>query len=269
MPGQAKVQVKGLSKVFDAGRGDPTIALSDVDLDLGGNEFVSLIGTSGCGKSTLLSIVAGLQEATEGEVLLDGEPIVGPGRDRGLVFQSYTLFPWLTARANVEFALRGGSGSKAEGAKVAAEHLALVGLTDFEDAYPHQLSGGMKQRVAIARALSYRPQVLLMDEPFGALDALTRQLMQELLTKIWEEHKITVLFVTHDVEEAVFISDRVVVMTNRPGKIKEEILVDLPRPRSHELLSTPEFGDLYGRVLESIRGEAAVAMEPSRSGAAR
>lgn len=269
MAGQAKVQVRALSKVFESGgRGEPTVALTDVDLELGDNEFVSLIGTSGCGKSTLLSILAGLQEATAGEVLLDGEPIVGPGRDRGLVFQGYTLFPWLTARANVEFALRGGPESKGERAELAKEHLSLVGLSDFEDAYPHQLSGGMKQRVAIARALSYRPQVLLMDEPFGALDALTRQMMQELLTRIWEENKITVLFVTHDVEEAVFISDRVVVMTNRPGTIKEEIAIDLPRPRSHELLATQEFGDLYGHVLESIRGEA-VAMYGARDGAPR
>jgi NitT/TauT family transport system ATP-binding protein len=264
MESRPKVQVKALSKVFDTDR-EPTIALSDVDLELGDNEFVSLIGTSGCGKSTLLSILAGLQEPTEGEALLDGEAILGPGRDRGLLFQSYTLFPWLTARANVEFALRGESASRGERARLAKQHLAQVGLSEFEDSYPHQLSGGMKQRVAIARALSYRPEVLLMDEPFGALDALTRQMMQELLTRIWEEHKITVLFVTHDVEEAVFISDRVAVMTNRPGKIKEEITIDLPRPRSHELISTPEFGDLYGRVLESIRGEA-VAIDNSRNG---
>jgi NitT/TauT family transport system ATP-binding protein len=250
-----KVEVRSLSKVFEGG--DQTVtALSDVDLTVGDNQFVSIIGTSGCGKSTLLSIVAGLQEPTEGDVLLDGEEIVGPGRDRGLVFQSYTLFPWQTARANVEFALRGEKLSKDQRTKVAREHLALVGLQQFEESYPHQLSGGMKQRVAIARALSYRPQVLLMDEPFGALDALTRQMMQELLTRIWEEHKITVLFVTHDVEEAVFVSDRVVVMTNRPGKIKEEIAIDLPRPREHEMLASPEFGELYGRVLESIRGEA-------------
>ncbi|HVO53087.1 MAG TPA: ABC transporter ATP-binding protein [Solirubrobacterales bacterium] len=264
MTGKPKVQARGLTKAFGSDAG-ATVALSNVDLEIGDNEFVSLIGTSGCGKSTLLSIVAGLQEASAGDVLLDGVPIVGPGRDRGLVFQSYTLFPWLTARANVEFALRSEPGSKGERVELAREQLALVGLQDFEDAYPHQLSGGMKQRVAIARALSYRPQVLLMDEPFGALDALTRQMMQELLTKIWEEHKITVLFVTHDVEEAVFISDRVVVMTNRPGEIKEEITIDLPRPRSHELLATQGFGDLCGRVLESIRGEA-VAISGWRNG---
>lgn len=267
MAAAPKVEVRSLSKVFEGGDHDVT-ALSDVDLTLGDNEFVSLIGTSGCGKSTLLSIVAGLQEPSEGEVVLDGEEVVGPGRDRGLVFQSYTLFPWQTARANVEFALRGEKLSKAERTKLAREHLALVGLEQFEESYPHQLSGGMKQRVAIARALSYRPQVLLMDEPFGALDALTRGMMQELLTRVWEEHKITVLFVTHDVEEAVFVSDRVVVMTNRPGKIKEEIPIDLPRPRAHEMLSSPEFGELYGRVLESIRSEA-MAADTVPAGASR
>ena len=246
-----KVQVRSLSKVFEGG-GQEVVALSDVDLTVGDNEFVSLIGTSGCGKSTLLSIVAGLQEPSEGDVLLDGEEIVGPGRDRGLVFQGYTLFPWQTARGNVEFALRGEKLSKEQRTKVAREHLALVGLGDFEDSYPHQLSGGMKQRVAIARALSYRPQILLMDEPFGALDALTRQMMQELLTRIWEDHKITVLFVTHDVEEAVFVSDRVVVMTNRPGRIKEEIPVDLPRPRG---AGDPAAASLVARITGRLREE--------------
>ena len=160
-----------------------------------------MIGTSGCGKSTLLSIIAGLEEETEGVVLLDGEEVYAPGRDRGVVFKSSRCCPWMTAQKNVEFALR---GSKRERADVARQHLEMVGLEGFADAYPSQLSGGMGQRVAIARALSYKPQVLLMDEPFGALDAQTRQLMQELLTKIWEEHRMTVMFVTHDIDEAVF-----------------------------------------------------------------
>jgi NitT/TauT family transport system ATP-binding protein len=224
---------------------------------------VSLVGTSGCGKSTLLSIVAGLQEATGGEVLVDGEPVDGPGRDRGVVFQTYTLFPWLTARENVEFALRGENLSAGERRSRALEQLQLVGLEGFADANPNQLSGGMKQRVAIARALSYRPAMLLMDEPFGALDALTRQLMQELLTHVWEQHRLTVLFVTHDVEEAVFISDRVLVMTNRPGKIKKEIVVDLERPRHYDMLASPRFGELYGEVLESIRKES-LAHDPAQ-----
>jgi NitT/TauT family transport system ATP-binding protein len=251
-----KVEVVGLTKRFDGDRGKSVLALDGASLKLADNEFVSLVGTSGCGKSTLLSIVAGLQHQTEGQVLVDGRPVDGPGRDRGVVFQTYTLFPWLTAQKNVEFALRGEGMSAAERRDIAREQLALVGLDGFADARPTELSGGMKQRVAIARALAYRPQILLMDEPFGALDALTRQLMQELLTRVWEQHRLTVLFVTHDVEEAVYISDRVLVMTNRPGRIKKEVTVDLPRPRSYDMLASPEFGVLYGEVLESIREES-------------
>jgi NitT/TauT family transport system ATP-binding protein len=246
-----KLEVRGLRKEF----GD-VVALDGANLTLNDNEFVTLVGTSGCGKSTLLSIVAGLQEPSAGEVLVDGKPVDGPGRDRGVVFQTYTLFPWLTARENIEFALRGEGMSKAERRDVALEHLRLVGLETFADHHPNQLSGGMKQRVAIARALSYKPSILLMDEPFGALDALTRQLMQELLTKVWEQHRLTVLFITHDVEESIFISDRVLVMTNRPGRIKKEVVVDMERPRRHEMLASAHFGELYGEVLESIREES-------------
>ena len=255
MSARQRLEMEGISKTFDTGE-QSVLALEDVSISLAENEFVTLVGTSGCGKSTLLSIAAGLQDASAGEVLVDGHPVQGPGRDRGVVFQSYTLFPWLNAQENIEFALRGESLSASERSEQSMEHLKLVGLEDFADKYPNQLSGGMQQRVAIARALSYRPEILLMDEPFGALDALTRQLMQELLTNIWEQHKLTVLFVTHDVEEAVYISDRVLVMTNRPGRIKKEVKVDLPRPRSYEMVASPEFGDLYGEVLESIREES-------------
>jgi NitT/TauT family transport system ATP-binding protein len=261
-----RLEIVNLRKEFQTGR-RTIVALDGASMSLGENEFVSLVGTSGCGKSTLLSIVAGLQEPTDGEVLVDGRPVFGPGRDRGVVFQTYTLFPWLTARENIEFALRGEPMSGAERRSVADEQLALVGLERFADAHPNQLSGGMKQRVAIARALSYRPEILLMDEPFGALDALTRQLMQELLTKVWEQHRLTVLFVTHDVEEAVYVSDRVLVMTNRPGRIKKEVRVDLPRPRSYDMLASPRFGELYGEVLESIREES-VAGDRARGVAA-
>jgi len=250
-----KVEIRGLRKHFRGRKGLVT-ALDDTSLGIGENEFVSLVGTSGCGKSTLLMILAGLEEPTDGHVLVDGAPVAGPGRDRGVVFQSYTLFPWLTARRNVEFALRGERLRPAERRKRATEHLARVGLEGFEDSHPSQLSGGMRQRVALARALVYRPSILLMDEPFGALDALTRQLMQELLTGVWEEHRLTVLFVTHDVEEAVYVSDRVLVMTNRPGRIKEEVPITLPRPRAPEMLSSPEFLEPKRRVLESIREES-------------
>jgi NitT/TauT family transport system ATP-binding protein len=255
-----KLSVRDLRKVFD-GRAGEVVALDGVDFEIAEKEFVTVIGTSGCGKSTLLSIIAGLEEETEGVVLVDGDYVIAPGRDRGVVFQSYTLFPWLTAQKNVEFALR---GSGAERAEVAREHLDLVGLDRFADAYPSQLSGGMRQRVAIARALSYKPEVLLMDEPFGALDAQTRQLMQELLTKIWEEHRLTVMFVTHDIDEAVFLSDRVLVMTARPGKIKEDLPIVIERPRTFEVFSAPEFFDYKSRLLTSVREESlrsAEAME--------
>ena len=250
-----KVRIAGLGKSFRGDRGT-VVALDGVTLDIGENEFVSLVGTSGCGKSTLLSILAGLESHDRGTLTVDGHPITGPGRDRGVVFQSYTLLPWLTALGNVEFALQAAGIAKGTVRAVAQEHLALVGLTGFADAYPSQLSGGMKQRVAIARALSYRPKMLLMDEPFGALDALTRHHMQELLARIWERHRLTVLFVTHDVEEAVYMSDRVAVMSNRPGRIKTIIPVDLPRPRHYDMTGTPAFAALQRRVLDEIRAES-------------
>ncbi|MFO1540692.1 MAG: ABC transporter ATP-binding protein [Chloroflexota bacterium] len=256
--------VDGVMKVVP-GR-TPVTALTRIDLEIGENAFVSIVGTSGCGKSTLLGIVAGLVEPTRGIVRVDGRPIDGPGRDRGVVFQAYTLLPWLTARENIEFALKGERMGAAERRRVADEHLALVGLEGFADRLPRELSGGMKQRVAIARALCYRPRILLMDEPFGALDAQTRMLMQELLLRIWEAHRMTVLFVTHDVEEAVTLSDRVLVLSNRPGRVKEDIPIDLPRPRSLAQQETPAFLALRHRILASIREEA-VAMEPGMAGA--
>jgi NitT/TauT family transport system ATP-binding protein len=179
-----------------------------------------------------------------------------PGLDRGVVFQSYTLLPWLTALGNVEFALKAAGSAGRDAPSLARAHLHLVGLEGFENAYPNELSGGMRQRVAIARALSYRPKMLLMDEPFGALDALTRHHMQELLTAIWEKHRLTVLFITHDVEEAIYLSDRVAVMTNRPGRIKSIVPVPLPRPRRYELISSPEFRTLQLEVLDEIRAES-------------
>ncbi len=255
----ARLEVVEVRKTFPGSR--PVDALGPFSLRLQENEFVSIVGTSGCGKSTLLNLAAGLMDLTAGDILVDGAPIAGPGRDRGVVFQTYTLFPWMTAAANVEFALRGERLGAAERRRVARENLELVGLGSFADAYPRQLSGGMKQRVAIARALCYRPRILLMDEPFGALDAQTRLLMQELLTRIWEAHRLTVLFITHDVDEAVYISDRVVIMTNRPGRLKEEVPISLPRPRTIEVQESPEFLALRHRILTSIREES-LASEP-------
>lgn len=257
---EPKIVITNVGKKF----GDVS-ALHDVNLEVKENEFVSIVGTSGCGKSTLLSILGGLQDPTEGDVLIDGAPITGPGRDRGVVFQGYSLLPWLTVRKNVEFALLDEKLSAKDRIELAGEHLALVGLSDFEDSFPAQLSGGMKQRVAIARALSYRPKILLMDEPFGALDALTRRVMQELLTQVWEKHKLTVVFITHDVDEAVFISDRVLVMSNRPGRIKAEFDVDLPRPREHRLTASSEFRTISAEVLESIYEESLEAASLPRA----
>jgi NitT/TauT family transport system ATP-binding protein len=250
-----KIRVRDLAKTFTT-RGGDVRAVDGASFDIAENEFVTLVGTSGCGKSTVLGILAGLQQASSGSALVDGVPVVGPGRDRGVVFQTYTLFPWMSALRNIEFALRAEPIPAPERRARARDYLRLVGLEDFADALPAQLSGGMRQRVAIARSLSYRPSMLLMDEPFGALDALTRQSMQELLTEVWEQHRLTVLFVTHDVEEAVFISDRVLVMTSRPGRIKEELSVPLPRPRRYEHLSAPEFLATKARVLESLREES-------------
>ena len=217
-------------------------ALEDITLDVRSGEFLALVGPSGCGKSTLLDLLGGLTTPTSGRIQLDGRPITGPGRDRGIVFQQYALFPWRTAAQNVEFGLD-IAGLKARQRHEIAEHfLDLVGLSGFADRYPHELSGGMKQRVALARTLAYGPEVLLMDEPFGALDAHTRTRLQNDLLEIWERDRKTVLFVTHSVEEAVFLSDKVVMMSRSPGRIREVIDIDLPRPRRREeLLLDPRY----------------------------
>ena len=250
-----KLSIRGLSKSFGTGERHIEV-LREISLELADNEFVSLVGTSGCGKSTLLSIVAGLQDCDSGALEIDGAPILKPGLDRGVVFQSYTLLPWLTARQNIEFALRAAGYDAAARRRIASEHLELVRLSDAAERYPAELSGGMKQRVAIARALSYRPKMLLMDEPFGALDALTRHQMQELLTQIWEDHRLTVLFVTHDVEEAIYLSDRIAVMGIGPGRITQINEVSIPRPRREEVMETPVFMNLQREIHKAIRHSA-------------
>jgi ABC-type nitrate/sulfonate/bicarbonate transport system ATPase subunit len=252
---EIKVLAEGVHKSFRAGRG-VIVAVEDVTLTVRTNEFISIVGTSGCGKSTFLNMVAGLIEPSGGLLAIDGRPIAGPGLDRGMVFQSYTLFPWQTVLKNVAFGLSKKPFGRAERLEIAHRHIALVGLSGFEHAYPAQLSGGMQQRVAIARALAYNPSVLLMDEPFGALDAQTRGLMQELLLRVWEEHRVTVLFITHDVDEAIFLSDRVFVMTARPGRIKAEIPIDLPRPRQYDVQITPPFIALKRQIMTLIREES-------------
>jgi len=234
------LEVKGLSKVFQS-NGKTVAALKDIDFKVHRREFVTVIGPSGCGKSTLIRILAGLESASDGQVLLDGQPVHGPGPDRGMVFQSYTLFPWLTVKKNVMFGLlaQGQSGFTAE--REARQWIELVGLDKFIDAYPNQLSGGMKQRVAIARALANKPRILLMDEPFGALDAQTRCKMQSYLLEIWRNIDITALFITHDLDEAVLLADRILVLKAHPGEVQELIEVPVPRPRHANQLMTPEF----------------------------
>lgn len=234
------LDVKNLSRVFPTPGGDVT-ALNNVSFKTHRREFVTVIGPSGCGKSTLIRILAGLESKTSGDVLLSGEPVSGPGPDRGMVFQGYTLFPWLKVKQNVMFGLRAQGASSASAESQALQWLDLVGLSAFADVYPDQLSGGMKQRVAIARALATQPRMLLMDEPFGALDAQTRSKMQDHLTEIWKNIDITILFITHDLDEAILLADRILVLKANPGEVQELIEVPVPRPRHSGQLLTPEF----------------------------
>ena len=220
-----------------------------------------MLGPSGCGKSTLLRLVAGLETPTSGEILLDGQRIEGPGADRGVVFQSYTLFPWLTVRQNICFGLHERAVAPAQQKEISDHFIAKVGLRGFEEHLPKQLSGGMQQRVAIARALANDPKILLLDEPFGALDNQTRVLMQELLLGIWESARKTVLFVTHDIDESIFMANRVVVFSARPGRIKADIPVDLPHPRHYTVKTSAAFMDLKARLTEEIRAESIAAAE--------
>lgn len=248
------LQVSGVAKTFP-GREGGTVALEATDLLVQENDFITILGPSGCGKSTLLRMVAGLDTPTTGIISLDGKPVHGPGADRGMVFQSYTLFPWLTVLQNVCFGLREKGMPLREQQDIARRFLAKVGLSGFEDHFPKQLSGGMQQRTALARALANDPRILLMDEPFGALDHQTRELMQELLLGIWESERKTVLFVTHDIDEAVFMGNRVVVMSARPGRIKCDLPVPLQHPRHYAMKTTPAFMELKARLTEEIRVE--------------
>jgi len=258
----SKLRIENVSRTFPPVRGGtPTRALQPVDITVGDNDFVTILGPSGCGKSTLLRLVAGLDTPTSGQIVLDGRPVTSPGPDRGMVFQSYTLFPWLTVADNIAFGLREKGVAAAERKRIVDEWLVRVGLTAFAQHYPKQLSGGMQQRTAIARALANAPAILLLDEPFGALDNQTRALMQELLLGIWERERKTVLFVTHDIEEAIFLATRVLVMTARPGRIKADVPIALPSPRHYTLKTSPDFSALKARLTEEIRAEAVLAAE--------
>ncbi len=251
------LEMQNIRVLFKPSHQPEIVAVDDASISVRANEFVSLIGPSGCGKSTLLRAAAGLEQPSSGVILVEGAPVDRPGADRGMVFQTYTLFPWLSVRENIRFALKKSKLSMEEKDERVQRYIKLIGLEGFENSFPNQLSGGMRQRVAIARALVYQPKILLMDEPFGALDAQTRLLMQELLLQVWEKERTTVLFVTHDVEEAILLSDRVLVMTSLPGKIKTEIRIDLPRPRKvMEMETSVPFAGYKKQLLELVREEA-------------
>ena len=258
MTDRSEIQIRDLVKIFP-GRTGPVRAVGGVSLEARRGAFLSIVGVSGCGKSTLLRLISGLESGYEGEIRMAGEPVRGPGLDRGLVFQDLRLLPWLTAEENVGLALLNAKMSQREKRAAVASHLDLVGLGHYAKAYPHQLSGGMSQRVAIARGLVNRPRVLLLDEPFGALDALTRRRLQAELGRIWKEEGITMILVTHDVEEAVFLGDRVLVMEPGPGRIRREIAIDLPHARRR---SDARFQELKEEILGEISVSRASAPAP-------
>lgn len=254
-----QMEIRNLSVFFGEGA-TQLEAVSDVSMDVLPGTFVSIVGPSGCGKSTLLNVVAGFVKASAGSVHMDGKLIQAPGADRGMVFQQYSLFPWKTVRENVEFGLKMKGIESSRRMSAARTLLGLAGLLAFENHYPDQLSGGMKQRVGIVRALATSPQVLLMDEPFGALDSQTRAVMQQILTNMWQRLRISVLFITHDIDESIFVSDKIYVMTARPGKIKAVLDVDLPRPRDPSMCNTPAYLALRRQLHELIREESLKAM---------
>ncbi|HEY8482575.1 MAG TPA: ABC transporter ATP-binding protein [Spirillospora sp.] len=255
-----KISVSGVGKTFPARGGGVFTALHDVNLDVAEGEFLVVVGPSGCGKSTLLDLIGGLARPTTGRVLIDGAEVTGPALDRGIVFQQYALLPWRTALRNVEFGLEAKGLGRRERTEAARHHLDLVGLSAFADHYPHELSGGMKQRVAIARSLAYDPDVLLMDEPFAALDAQTRDTLQDELLRIWSRTGKTIVFITHGIDEAVYLGGRVAVLTARPGRVKEIVDIDLgPRDEDADLRSSPEFAEHRHRVWSLLRDEVLAA----------
>ena len=258
---EPKLRIREVTVAFRTRRGGEVVAVDRLSLDVADRQIVSIVGPSGCGKSTLLRLVAGLVRPTSGEIWLDGHRVTDPGADRGMVFQSYTLFQWLTVQGNVEFGPRLRGVPEEQRQEVVRRYIQMVGLSGFEHAYPKELSGGMMQRVAIARALANDPEVLLMDEPFGALDAQTRAFMGELLLDIWQKSPKTILFVTHDIDEALFLGDRVYVMTARPGRFREQVALTLPRPRTLEITTAEEFVEAKRRVLGMIREETARTMQ--------
>jgi NitT/TauT family transport system ATP-binding protein len=252
-----ELEIKELYKTFPTKRGE-ILALENINMTIFPNEYVCVVGASGCGKSTILNIIAGLEEPTSGEILLEGHRVSEPGADRGMVFQNYTLYPWLTVAQNIEFGLKMRKMPTAERKSKVNYYMEIVGLTRFADALPRTLSGGMKQRVAIARALANEPDILLMDEPFGALDAQTKEVLQEFMLQLWQQTQKTILMVTHDVEEAVFLAQRIYVLSSRPGQIKAEVNIFFERDRTLALKSTEPFQRKRQEVLSLIREEVAI-----------
>ena len=252
--GDVIVKIDHVEKIYQ-GRSGEVVALNGVDMEIRENEFVCVVGPSGCGKSTLLNIIAGLERPTSGRVCVKGKEVVNPGSERGVIFQQYALFPWLTVKKNVKFGLKLRGVKEPELSEIADKYIRLVGLEEFGDSYPNELSGGMKQRVAIARAYAVNPEILLMDEPFGALDAQTRTQLQTELLETWEKEKKTCFFITHDVEEAIILAQRVVIMSARPGRVKEIVPVNIPYPRTQETKMTKEFLDLKVHVWGQVYRE--------------
>jgi ABC-type nitrate/sulfonate/bicarbonate transport system ATPase subunit len=252
----ARISLSHLGKTFASRHGNVT-ALADINLDIADQEFITIVGASGCGKSTLLNLLAGFDTPTSGELTVDGAPVAGPGPDRGVVFQQTALFPWLSVEENIAFGLKlRANRHKGSSEKIVERMLARTGLAAFRSRRPAELSGGMRQRAAIASVLAINPSTLLMDEPFGALDALTRSIMQDFLLEVWEEERKTALLVTHDIDEAIYLADRTVVMTAHPGRVREIIAVDLPRPRRYEMRSDKQFIALRDHVTGIVREEA-------------
>jgi NitT/TauT family transport system ATP-binding protein len=265
-PKHGRIVVRGLRKQFtDIARQEEVVALDGIDLEIGDDEFLTVLGPSGCGKTTLLNIVAGFEGASGGEVQVDGEVVLKPGPDRGVVFQEYALFPWLTVAQNVEFGLRERRVPKAHRRARVRQQIASVGLSGFEQRYPQELSGGMRQRVALARVLVNHPRILLMDEPFAALDAQTRTMMQQELLRVWSAERRTAIFITHNIEEAILLGDRVVVMTARPGRVKDIVAVDLLRPRD---VTSTEFNEIRRRVALILEDEVQATFAAMQDGAA-
>jgi len=255
-----KLTVKNLSKIYETKKGSVT-ALKDVSFSVEESEFVVIVGPSGCGKSTMINIIGGLEEKSGGSVLIEGKEVEAPGADRGMVFQGYSLFQWLNVQENVELGLKMKGVPKKERAEIAGEYVDMVGLSQFRDAMPDELSGGMKQRVAIARTLANDPEILLMDEPFGALDAQTRMVMQEMLSGISEKTKSTILFITHDIDEAILLGDRVIVMTKRPGQVKAELEIRLDCERNHEVFTDEGFIEIKKKIMSMLWDEMSLKGE--------